>query len=86
MGTVVKYVFYIVLLVVIYLVGRGIYDGNITKETTVGNVVNQVEEGSKEILDDTAQDVRRGYEDVKRNAASAPQRPLPPQPQPRPQP
>lgn len=73
MGTVVKYVFYLVLLVVIYLVGRGIYDGNITKETTVGSVVNQVEEGSKEILDDTAQEVKRGYQDVKKNTAASAQ-------------
>lgn len=77
MGTVVKYAFYVVLLVVIYLVGRGIYDGNITKETTVGSVVNQVEEGSKEILDDTAREVKRGYEDVRNNNAPAPRQPQP---------
>ena len=36
MGTLLKYIFYIILIIVIYLVGRGIYEGQINETTTVG--------------------------------------------------
>lgn len=62
MGTFIKYLFYLILLVVIYLVGRGIYDGNITKETTVGNVIEQVDEGSCELMRETGAEVKSGYD------------------------
>lgn len=45
MGSFLKYVFYLVLIVIIYLVGKGIFDGNISEKTTVGEVVSQVETG-----------------------------------------
>ncbi len=45
MGTFLKYLFYLVLIIVIYLVGKGIYEGNIDRDTTVGEVVEQVEVG-----------------------------------------
>ncbi len=54
MGTFFKYLFYIILLIVIYLVGRGIYEGDITKQTTVGSVVEQVGEGGKQLAADSA--------------------------------
>ena len=50
MGTLLKYVFYIILILVIYLVGRGIYEGQINETTTVGEVVNEVGQGTKEIV------------------------------------
>ncbi len=62
MGTFIKYLFYLILLVVIYLVGRGIYDGNITKETTVGNVIEQVDEGGRELMRETGAEVKSGYD------------------------
>ncbi len=46
MGTFLKYIFYIALIIVIYLVGKGIYDGQITEKTTVGEVTEQVENGA----------------------------------------
>ena len=49
MGTFLKYIFYIILIVVIYLVGRGIYEGSINEQTTVGSVVEQVGEGGKQL-------------------------------------
>lgn len=54
MGTFLKYLFYLILLAVIYLVGRGIYDGDITKQTTVGSVMEQVGDGSKQLAADGA--------------------------------
>lgn len=50
MGTLLKYIFYIILIIVIYLVGRGIYEGQINETTTVGQVMNDVGQGTKEIV------------------------------------
>ena len=58
MGTLLKYVFYVILVVVIYLVAKGVYDGNINKQTTVGSVVEQVEAGSEQLAEEGAQEVQ----------------------------
>lgn len=52
MGTFLKYLFYLILIIVIYLVGKGIYDGSIDKQTTVGSVVEQVDTGAKQMAKD----------------------------------
>ena len=52
MGTFLKYVFYVIVIVVVYLIGRGIYEGSITEKTTVGQVVSDVGTGSKELVKD----------------------------------
>ena len=49
MGKVIKYLFYLILLIVIYLVGKGVYEGNINQNTTVGSVIKQVDEGGREL-------------------------------------
>lgn len=71
MGTFIKYLFYLILLAVIYLVGRGIYDGSITRETSVGNVIEQVDEGGRELIQETGKDVRRGYNKATGNTPDA---------------
>lgn len=50
MGTILKYLFYIILIIVLYLVGRGIYEGQITETTTVGEVMSEVGAGTKDIV------------------------------------
>ena len=65
MGTFLKYLFYLVLIIVIYLVGRGIYEGNIDKQTTVGEVVDKVESGSKQMMQDTGDAVENAIDDYK---------------------
>ncbi len=55
MGTLLKYIFYLFLIIVIYLVGRGIYEGSINETTPVGDVVSDVGQGTKNI-------VKRGYD------------------------
>ena len=52
MGTFLKYLFYLILIIVIYLVGKGIYDGTIDKQTTVGSVVEQVDTGAEQMAKD----------------------------------
>lgn len=65
MGTILKYLFYLVLIVVLYLVGRGIYEGQIDKTTTVGEVVNQVDTGAKQMVKDTSNAVENAVDDYK---------------------
>ena len=65
MGTLLKYIFYIILIVVIYLVGRGIYEGSINEDTTVGSVVDQVGEGSKQLAKDGANAVENAVDNYK---------------------
>ena len=52
MGNFLKYLFYLILLVVVYLLGKGIFDGQITKNSTVSQVVNNVEDGTKQLVND----------------------------------
>ncbi|MBQ9732191.1 MAG: hypothetical protein IJV97_03795 [Alphaproteobacteria bacterium] len=63
MGTFFKYVFYVILLLVVYLVGKGIYEGSINENTTVGGVVEQVDAGGRQMVQDGADVVN----DVKNN-------------------
>ena len=46
MGTILKYIFYVALILVIYLVAKGIYDGKITEDTTVAQVGSNIADGS----------------------------------------
>lgn len=64
MGTFLKYVFYIVVIVVLYLVARGIYDGSITEKTTVGEVVSDVDTGSKELVKEGYQATKESIENM----------------------
>ncbi len=50
MGTILKYIFYIVLIFIIYLVAKGIYDGQITKDTTVSQVGNNIEKSTQQLI------------------------------------
>lgn len=50
MGTLLKYAFYLILIIVIYLIGRGIYEGQINEKTTVGEVVSDVGQETRELV------------------------------------
>ncbi|MBE6452536.1 MAG: hypothetical protein E7012_03490 [Alphaproteobacteria bacterium] len=65
MGTFFKYVFYIALIVVVYLVGKGIYEGSINEDTTVGSVMNQVGEGSEQMAKDGVNAVNSAVKEMK---------------------
>lgn len=52
MGTLLKYIFYIVLILLVYIVAKDIYDGKINRDTTVQEVGQSVETQSKQIIDD----------------------------------
>lgn len=70
MGTFLKYVFYIVVIVVLYLVARGIYDGSITEKTTVGEVVSDVDTGSKELVKEGYQATKESIENMEDKAST----------------
>ena len=59
MGTLLKYMFYIALFVVLYLVGKGIYQGNINEGTTVGEVMNIVENGAQQLETEGKQQIQQ---------------------------
>ena len=64
MGTFLKYVFYVIVIVVVYLIGRGIYEGSITEKTTVGQVVSDVGTGSKELVKDGIDATKKSNENL----------------------
>lgn len=66
MGTFLKYLFYIVLIVVVYLVAKGIYTGDINEKTTVGQVVSNVESGSKQIVKEGVDAAQNAVDDYKK--------------------
>lgn len=65
MGTFLKYLFYLVLIVVVYLVGKGIYEGSINEQTTVGQVVDQVDSGAQNMVKQTGNAVEKAVDDYK---------------------
>lgn len=65
MGTFLKYLFYIALVVVIYLVGKGVYEGQINEKTTVGEVVSDVSSGTKEIVKEGVQATENAVDNYK---------------------
>ncbi len=67
MGTFLKYAFYLALILVVYLVGKGIYNGEITQTTTVGEVVNNVEDGAKTMAKDANSAVQEQLEDYEQH-------------------
>ena len=54
MGTVVKYVFYLVIIAILYIVISAMYNGNINKSTTMGEVGTEIKTGAEKMVSDTA--------------------------------
>lgn len=68
MGTFIKYLFYVILIVVIYLIGKGVYEGKITETTTVGEVSTQVDDGFRNIAAETKAEINKGVQDYQKKA------------------
>ncbi len=66
MGTFLKYLFYIALVVVIYLVGKGVYEGQINEKTTVGQVVSDVKSGTKDMVREGVNAADNAIDDYKK--------------------
>ncbi len=52
MGSFLKYLLYLIVLIAVYLLGKGIFDGQITTKSTVGQVASNVEEGAGKLVND----------------------------------
>ena len=63
MGTLLKYLFYLFLIIVIYLLAVGFYEGTINKNTTVGEVAQDVSKGTKEIIKEGYQTTKETMQD-----------------------
>ncbi len=57
MKTVIKYVFYLVLIAILYIVISAMYNGSINKSTTVGEVGTEIKSGAEKMVSDTAKAV-----------------------------
>lgn len=70
MGTLLKYLLYALIIVVIYLIGVGFYEGRFNRNSTIGEVSENVAQGTKEIIKDgynsTKSAVSNGYDSAKR--------------------
>ena len=58
MRTVIKYVFYLVLIAILYIVISAMYDGSINKSTTVGEVGTEIKTGAEKMVSDTADSIK----------------------------
>lgn len=52
MGTILKYIFYLALILVVYLVGKDLYQGKINNNTTVGQVKTDIKQGSQQLIEE----------------------------------
>ena len=52
MGTLLKYLLYALIIVIIYLLGVGFYEGTFNKDSTVGEVTSDVTAQTKQMIKD----------------------------------
>ena len=50
MGTFLKYIFYLTLVLFLYLIAKGIWDGEISEESTMGEVASDVASEAKNMV------------------------------------
>ncbi len=59
MGTLLKYIFYIIIILLIYLVAKDIYDGKINQDTTVREMGTTLEQQSQKIVKDGVETIEK---------------------------
>lgn len=60
MKTLFKYIFYLLLIAILYIVISAMYNGDMNSSTTVGEVGNQIKTGAEKMVSDTAKVVEKG--------------------------
>ncbi len=53
MKTLLKYIFYIAVILVIYLIAKGIFEGKINEDTTVSQVGSDIADSTRQLVSDT---------------------------------
>ena len=51
MGTLLKYLFYVLIIAAIYFIGVGFYQGKLTKDSTLGEMTNHVTTNTKQVIE-----------------------------------
>ena len=59
MKTVVKYIFYLALLVVVYIVAKGVWEGSITDQSTVSQVATDVKDGAQNMAGNVVREAKK---------------------------
>lgn len=59
MKTVVKYIFYLALLVVVYIVATGVWEGSITDQSTVSQVATDVKDGAQNMAGNVVREAKK---------------------------
>lgn len=67
MGTFLKYAFYIALILIVYLIGKGIYDGSINETSTVEDVANNVENEAKNMAKNASNAIEKTIDDYEKH-------------------
>ena len=52
MGTFLKYLVYLLIIIALFFIGKGTYDGSINSQTTVGDVATQLSNDTKGLAQD----------------------------------
>ena len=69
MGTLLKYLLYALIIVVIYLLGVGFYEGTFNRDSTVGEISEDVAQSTGRIIrdgyDSTKEKIKDGYDAAK---------------------
>ena len=59
MKTVVKYIFYLALLAVVYIVAKGVWEGSITDQSTVSQVATDVKDGAQNMAGNVVREAKK---------------------------
>ena len=59
MRTFLKYVFYLALLFVVYIIAKGVWEGSITNQSTVSQVVTDVKDGAQNMAGNVVREAKK---------------------------
>lgn len=67
MDTLLKYIFYLALIFIIYLILAGFYEGKISKNSTISEVSQEISNSAGEIIRNSYTDVEKEIENKDKN-------------------
>lgn len=67
MNTILKYVFYIVVLFIIYLIGRSFFAREIDDTTTIGQTIDQVQDKAVNLASNMSHETGQAFDNIKQN-------------------
>ena len=59
MRTFLKYVFYLALLLVVYIIAKGVWEGSITNQSTVSQVATDVKDGAQNMAGNVVREAKK---------------------------